>query len=234
MTAKSVEGPDHGGRHAHRVDRRHLEPDHRLRPDLGRMRPLLRAYAGEAAEGDGAAEVSKRRWLADLRAGLRPDHPSQCTGLAVHLGWAPRGVRELDEWPVSRSGAAGFCRQGLHGDRRYAAAHLSGTDEALVPAAQAGGQAGVAAEPVDGRVGRRRQCSVPRGRSAHGARGRAILVVWAVAWATRRPGSYGDRLGYRRGWVRPSSPRGQPMLGGWHPWQVHRGGGAVLLQDSLH
>ena len=47
--------------HQHRMDRDDLEPGHRLRSHLGRLRQLLRAAPGRPAQGDELTEVPTRR-----------------------------------------------------------------------------------------------------------------------------------------------------------------------------
>ncbi len=49
------------GEVGNRMDRRNLEPHDRLRPDVTWLRQLLRPRDGNAAQGNGLAEVPERR-----------------------------------------------------------------------------------------------------------------------------------------------------------------------------
>ncbi len=84
-----------------RVDPGHLEPGHRLRPDLPRLRPLLRPDPGRPAQGHGAGQLPDRRPTAHQRAGLRRRHPPGHPWGAASVASVAAG-RQLHERPFCR------------------------------------------------------------------------------------------------------------------------------------
>jgi hypothetical protein len=106
------------------MDRDHLEPHLGLRPDQHWLRPLLRADAGQALEGDGPAEIPDRRRPPHLRAGVRRHVASRRAARAAWLAEAPEGVRRQHGRRHARQGPGRLPRAGLGGHGPDAAAHL--------------------------------------------------------------------------------------------------------------
>ena len=178
----------------------------------------------------GAAEVSD---MTVTRARRDPASASPCTRIAldrpVRLGQAADGVRQLDERPVPRRRPGGLHPPSLRRHGRHAAAHVPGPHEALQAPGRAGPRSSVAAERLDGRVGREPAIRSARRPPARGAGGGPLHLRRAPARAARASTSTGST---------GSSPAASPVRGtaGRAEWVARAAGplpggrGRVLLQ----
>ena len=98
------------------MDRRDLEPGHRLHPGLSRLRPLLRAHLRRALP---------RRAGPSLRARLRPAALARAPGAALALEEAAADLRQLDVRPVPCGRARRLHPPRLRDDGPGGPAHLS-------------------------------------------------------------------------------------------------------------
>lgn len=89
-----------------RVDTGHMEPRRGMRSGRSQLRQLLRTSSGEATQGHGRGEVPERWGPQDLRTGFRGHDSSACAGAASAMARTQGCVRQLDERPVPRQGAA--------------------------------------------------------------------------------------------------------------------------------
>src|SRR6266508_4308679 len=95
------------------------------------------------------------------------------------MGLAADRVRQLDERPVPRPGPSRLRRPGVQRHRRYTTAHLSGADETIITAPEDRRPARLAAQSLDGRIGRGPPCALPGRRPPLRARSRAVSVLRA-------------------------------------------------------
>ena len=82
-----------------------MEPDNRMRPRLGRVRPLLRADDGQAAQGHGPAKYQRDGDPRTSGPGFGADRPPGRADLAAALAQAAADLRQLDVRPVPRGRA---------------------------------------------------------------------------------------------------------------------------------
>ena len=186
MVGVGYYGSDDGDR----LDRCHLEPGARLHAGLAGVRPLLREDVRRALPGRAGAPV---------RAGLRVEAGAGEAVAAAELEAAADDLRQLGERPVPRGCAAGLHPARVRGDGPRHAAHLPGADQAARAAGRDRGSAALGTEHLAGGqrgeqpVGGARRCA------AIGARGGALPLLRAAAWAARPAELGGDPVGDRGG-----------------------------------
>ena len=110
----------------------------------------LKAMGAEKYQNDGDPRTSGPGFGVTI-------HPARSAALPV--ADAEGRVRELDERPVPRQGAARLHPRHLRRHPGHPAAHLPGPHQARAPDGAGGRQARLARQPLDGRLGRVRSTS---------------------------------------------------------------------------
>ena len=128
----SVRETRDGGRLENRVDAGDLESDHRLHAgERGVSALLCRTLDSDASCPPGqvqGAGPNERQGGGPLDG--KTQVSSRCAGAAVPVAQAASGLREFDERHVPRGFVPRHHSQGLQGDERVSAAHVSDTDQA--------------------------------------------------------------------------------------------------------